>query len=140
MKSVISKDYPELAGIDTKIYLIDGGKELLKPMSAKSQQYAYDTLTKCGVTVKLGVHVKDYNGDLVNLDNADVRESETLIWAAGVSAKKFDGVPEEDYNKSKRMIVNEFNQVTGNPNIYAIGDTFMQASDKNYSDGHPQVA
>jgi NADH dehydrogenase len=140
MKSTIYKDYPELAGLETKIYLVDGGKELLKPMSAKSQQYAYDILTKLGVTVKLGVHVKDYTGDTVYLDNGEVLESKTLIWAAGVSSKKFDGIPEEAYTKSKRMIVDEFNQVTGTGNIYAIGDTCMQTTDKNYPGGHPQVA
>jgi NADH dehydrogenase len=38
------------------------------------------------------------------------------------------------------MIVNEFNQVTGNTNIYAIGDTCIQTTEKNYPDGHPQLA
>jgi NADH dehydrogenase len=140
MKSIIYKEYPELAGLKTKIYLVDGGQELLKPMSVKSQQYAYDTLTKLGVTVKLGLHVKDYTDDKVYLDNGEVLESKTLIWAAGVSAKKFDGISEESYSKSKRMIVNEFNQVTGHVNIYAIGDTCVQTTDKNYPGGHPQVA
>jgi len=140
MKSLISKEYPELAGIAAKIYLVDGGRELLKPMSAKSQQYAYDTLAKLGVTIKLGVHVKDYTDDKVYLDNGEVLESKTLIWAAGVSAKKFNGIPEEAYNKSKRMIVDEFNKVTGTTNVYAIGDTCMQTTDKNYPNGHPQVA
>jgi NADH dehydrogenase len=140
MKSLIYKEYPELAGLKTKIYLVDGGKELLKPMSVKSQQYAYDTLAKLGVTIKLGVHVKDYTGDKVYLDNGEIIESKTLIWAAGVSAKKFDGIPEEAYNKSKRLIVDEFNKVTGTMNVYAIGDTCMQTTDKNYPNGHPQVA
>ena len=140
MKSTIYKEYPELAGLDTKIYLVDGGKELLKPMSARSQQYAYDKLTKLGVTIKFGVHVKDYTGDRVYLDTGEVLESKTLIWAAGVSATKFDGIPEESYSKSKRMIVNEFNQVTGSANIYAIGDTCIQTTDKNFPAGHPQVA
>jgi NADH dehydrogenase len=140
MKSIISKEYPELPSRDTKIYLVDGGNALLKPMSAKSQQYTYDTLTKLGVTVKLGVHVKDYKDDKVYLDNGEVLESKTLIWAAGVSAKKFDGIPEQAFTKSNRMIVNEFNQVTGVANIYAIGDTCMQTTDKNFPNGHPQVA
>jgi NADH dehydrogenase len=140
MKTIIYKEYPELAGLKTKIYLIDGGKELLKPMSAKSQQYAYDTLATLGVTIKLGVHVKDYTDDKVYLNNGEVIESKTLIWAAGVSAKEFDGIPQEAYNKSKRMIVDEFNKVTGTTNVYAIGDTCMQTTDKNYPNGHPQVA
>lgn len=140
MKNTISKEYPELAGLYPQIYLVDGGNALLKPMSAKSQQYAYNKLTRLGVTIKFGVHVKDYTDDKVYLDNGEVIESKTLIWAAGVSATKFDGIPEEVYSKSKRMIVNEFNQVRGIGNIYAIGDTCLQTTDKNYPDGHPQVA
>jgi len=140
MKNTISKEYPEVTGLSPKIYLVDGGKELLKPMSVKSQQYAYAQLTKLGVTVQLGVHIKDYIDDKVYLDNGEVIESKTLIWAAGVSATKFDGIPEEAYSKSKRMIVDEFNKVTGTTNVYAIGDTCMQTTDKNYPNGHPQVA
>ncbi|WP_428327679.1 NAD(P)/FAD-dependent oxidoreductase [Mucilaginibacter sp.] len=140
MKTIIYKEYPELAGLDTKIYLVDGGKALLKPMSDASQQYAYNTLTRLGVTVKLGVHVKDYTGDMVYLDNGEVIESKTLIWAAGVSAKKFEGIPDSCYSASKRMMVDEFNHVSGTANIYAIGDTCMQTTDKNYPGGHPQVA
>lgn len=140
MKGVISKEYPELAGLDTKIYLVDGGNALLKPMSGKSQQYAYDKLTKLGVTVKFGVHVKDYTADKVYLDNGELIESKTLIWAAGVSATKFDGVPDSSYSKSKRMVVDEFNKVADTKNIFAIGDTCMQTTDKNYPDGHPQLA
>ena len=69
MKSVILKDYPELTGIDTKIYLVDGGKELLKLTSAKSQQYTFDQLAKLGVTIKLGINVKDYIYNKVYLDD-----------------------------------------------------------------------
>jgi NADH dehydrogenase len=140
MKNTIYKEYPELAGLYPKIYLVDGGNALLKPMSTESQQYAYDKLTKLGVTVQLGVHVKDYTDNRVYLDNCEVIESKTLIWAAGVSATKFAGIPEEAYSRSKRMIVDEFNKVTGTKNVYAIGDTCIQTTDKNYPGGHPQVA
>jgi NADH dehydrogenase len=38
------------------------------------------------------------------------------------------------------MIVDEFNKVTGTKNVFAIGDTCMQTTDKNFPGGHPQVA
>lgn len=67
-------------------------------------------------------------------------ETKTLIWAAGVTAKVIDGIPAEVYGKSKRMMVNEFNVVTNTNNIYAIGDVCIMSADKNYPNGHPQVA
>ncbi len=139
-KSVISREYKELSKINNKIYLIDGGTALLKTMSTNSQRYTYETLTKMGVTIKLGVHVKDYIDDKVYLDNGEVLETKALIWATGVSAKKFPGMADEMYSKSNRLIVDEFNKVTGTNNIYAIGDNCLQTTDQKFPIGHPQVA
>jgi len=139
-KSLLTKEYAELAGLDAKIYLVDGGTALLKTMGVRSQRYTYDTLTKMGVIVKLGVHVKDYADDNVYLDNGEVIKSKTLIWAAGVSAKKFDGMPDGAYTKSNRLMVDACNKVEGTANVYAIGDTCLQKTDQKFPDGHPQLA
>jgi NADH dehydrogenase len=37
-------------------------------------------------------------------------------------------------------LVDEFNKVKGTKNIYAIGDICLQTTDKNYPNGHPQLA
>ncbi|HEK22051.1 MAG: FAD-dependent oxidoreductase [Mucilaginibacter sp.] len=139
-KTLFAKEYVELAHIKQEIILVDGGQALLKPMSPKSQRYTYEALTKMGVTVKFGVHVKDYVNDKVYLDNGEILDSKILIWAAGVSAQKFDGLPEPSYDKNNRMIVNELNRLINTENIYAIGDTCIQTTDLNYPGGHPQVA
>jgi NADH dehydrogenase len=36
--------------------------------------------------------------------------------------------------------VDEYNEVKGLPNIFAIGDTCLQTSDKKFPNGHPQLA
>jgi NADH dehydrogenase len=38
------------------------------------------------------------------------------------------------------VLVDEFNAVNGFPDIFAIGDISFQTSDKNYPNGHPQLA
>jgi len=139
-KTIIAKDYPELKGANGEIYLVDGLKSVLAPMSEKSQQYTYDTLTKMGVQIRLNAMVKDFVDDTVHFANGDSIESKNLIWAAGVTAIPFKGIPEQVYGRGKRMVVDEFNKVIGMDDVYAIGDTCIQTTDANFPQGHPQVA
>jgi len=139
-KTIIAKDYPELKGANGEIYLVDGLKAVLAPMSEKSQQYTYDTLTKMGVQIKLNAMVKDFVDDTVHFANGDSIEAKNLIWAAGVTAIVFKGIPEEVYGRGKRMVVDQYNKVVGMDDVYAIGDTCIQTTDTNFPQGHPQVA
>jgi len=139
-RTIVAKDYPELAGSNGEIYLVDGLKSLLAPMSEKSQKYAYDTLTKNGVKVRLNAMVKDFSNDVVEFTNGDTIVAKNLIWAAGVTAIVFKGIPEAAYGRGKRMIVDEFNKVQGMDDVYAIGDTCIQTTDQHFPQGHPQVA
>jgi NADH dehydrogenase len=138
--SIVNKDYPELVNTGAEIYLVDGGDHLLKPMSAKSQQHTYEALTKLGVKVILNTHVEDFVDNKVLLSNGTVILSKNLIWAAGVSAVIFEGIPATSYGRGKRMIVDQFNLLQGFTNIYAIGDTCIQSGDPKFPEGHPQVA
>lgn len=137
---VLRKEYPELATTVSNIYLVDGGGELLAPMSKQSQQDTYDALTKMGVIVKLNTRVVDYVDDTVHFANGETIQTKNLIWAAGVSARTFEGIPQESYGRGKRMSVDSFSKVVGTNNVYALGDTCIQSGDKNFPDGHPQVA
>lgn len=137
---ILRKEYPELSTSASNIYLVDGGDALLGPMSKKSQQDTYNALKKLGVVIKLNTRVTDFDGDTVHLSNGETISSKNLIWAAGVSAKIFDGLPKESYGRGRRLAVDEFNKVAHTNNIYAIGDTCIQLSDPEWPDGHPQVA
>ncbi|KIO76357.1 NADH dehydrogenase [Pedobacter lusitanus] len=139
-RTILSKDYPELKGGGGEIYLVDGLKSVLAPMSEKSQQYTYDTLTKMGVKVKLNVMVKDFVDDTVHFADGSTIEAKNLIWAAGVTAMTFKGISAGAYGKGKRLQVDEFNKVQGMEDIYAIGDTCIQFTDPAFPQGHPQLA
>ena len=139
-KSIFLKEYPELATSASNIYLVDGANALLTPMSKESQEDTYKALTDLGVVVKLNTMVVDYIDDTVHFSNGETIQTKNLIWAAGVSAKTFDGIPEESYGRGKRMATDAFNKVNGTENIYAIGDTCIQLTDESFPAGHPQVA
>ena len=139
-KNILEKDYPELAEDKVKIYLVDGAAALLTPMSRVAQKYTYDTLVKMGVNVELNRQVKDYVNDTVIFSDGTSIQTKSLIWTAGVTSKVFDGIPKDSYGKGKRLLVDQYNKVYAMQNIYAIGDTCLQTTDKNFSEGHPQLA
>jgi NADH dehydrogenase len=139
-KGILRKDYPELAGTDGNVYLVDGGKSVLSPMSEKSQKDTTEVLTRLGVKLIMSTHVNDFDGDTVILSDGMQIAAKNLIWAAGVTARIFDGLPETWYGRGKRLLVDEHNKVIGSDNIYAIGDTALMLSDSKFPNGHPQVA
>jgi NADH dehydrogenase len=139
-KNILLKEYPELDTTASNVYLVDGGDALLAPMSKASQQDTLKALTDLGVVVKLNNRVTDYVDDIVYFSNGETIHTKNLIWAAGVSAKAFDGIPMESYGRGKRMATDAYNKVKGVENIYAIGDTSIMDTDPAFPNGHPQVA
>ena len=134
------KEYPDLVGTGARIYLVDGGANLLAPMSAASHKDTFDTLKKMGVVIMLNTQVKDFVDDKVILSTGEMIETKNLIWTAGVRAMTFDGIPSNAYGKAGRMLADPYNKVIGLEDIYAIGDTCLQIHETAWPNGHPQLA
>ena len=137
---MLQKDYPEIDRNLVQIYVIDAAPFLLAPMSDKSHAEAYKTLEGLGVHIRLNTQVKQYEDDRVHLSDGSTIDTKTLIWAAGVTARTFDGVSQQALGKGNRMITDAFSKVTGYDNVFAIGDISIQFTDKAYPAGHPQLA
>jgi NADH dehydrogenase len=138
--NIASKDYPEAGGRMGSIYLIDGLPTLLGPMSSKAQIEAHSVLNKLGVKIVLNTLVNDFTNNEVILSNGEKIIASTLIWTSGVIAREVPGISKEAITKGRRIIVDEINRVKGCDNIFSIGDQCAQSSDKNYPNGHPQLA
>jgi NADH dehydrogenase len=139
-RNIALKEYPEIKNLRTYLYLIDAGKVLLGPMSVKSQTEATRVLKKLGVHVITNTAVKDYVDDTVYLADGRTIKTNVLIWASGVTAREVPGLPAAVIGRGKRIVVNEFNKVQGLQNIFALGDISLQITDKNFPNGHPQLA
>lgn len=133
-------EYPEINRSFSNIYLIDAMPVLLSPMSKMAQKAALNKLQKLGVKIILNVAVKDFIDEKVILANGRVIETETLIWTSGVIGREIKGLPESSIGKGRRIMVDEYNKVTGLDHIYALGDICLQISDDKYPKGHPQLA
>jgi NADH dehydrogenase len=136
---ILPKDYPEMDFSKLSITIIDGGARLLTAFSEKSSQKAKIYLEGMGVKITLRTLVKDYDGELVILDDGSTIKSNTVIWAAGIIGNKIAGLADQTMEKGNRYLVNEFNLIEGYNNIFAIGDISLQV-DKEFPDGYPQVA
>lgn len=139
-QTIAAKEYPEIKGVHSRIHLIDASPHLLGPMSKTAQDSASKVLGKLGVRIKLNTAVKDYIDGNVIMSDGESIATHSLIWTTGVTGREVVGLPSEMIGRGRRILVDEFNKATGSSNIYAIGDICLQTTDKNYPNGHPQLA
>jgi NADH dehydrogenase len=139
-KGILPKDYPDLDTRRAQINIVQGDDCLLPGFSTQASKKAEDFLEELGVQVWKGVRVTGYNGKTVTTKTDLVFETATVVWAAGVKGAGIKGLDAEDIlADGNRIRVNEFNQVIGYPEIFAIGDiACMETVD--YPRGHPMVA
>jgi len=139
-KAILQKDYPDLDISKMKINLIQSGDRVLNTMSEKSSADAEDFLKKLGVTIWKNLRVTNYDGRIVTTNSETTFDAATLIWTAGVQGSPINGLKASAYIENvERIKVNEFNQVEGYENIFAIGDIASMVSEK-YPQGHPMMA
>ena len=139
-KGILPKDYPDLDTRRAQINIVQGGDCLLPGFSAQASKKAEDFLEELGVQVWKGVRVTGYNGKTVTTKTDLVFETATLVWAAGVKGAGIKGLDAADVLAGgNRINVNEFNQVKGHPDIFAIGDIACMVTEDNPR-GHPMVA
>jgi len=68
-------------------------------------------------------HVVDADIEGIKLDDDSIIQSNTLIWAGGVRPYKFiSDLPLCEHDKTGRIIVNEFLEVTTHTGVFALGD------------------
>ncbi|THD30418.1 NAD(P)/FAD-dependent oxidoreductase [Flavobacterium lindanitolerans] len=138
--AILQKDYPDLDISKMQINLIQSGDRILNTMSEKSSSAAEKYLKNLGVNVLKNIRVTSYDGRTISTNTDVVLETATLIWTAGVQGAIVNGLPASSLmEKVERIKVNEYNQVIGFPNIFAIGDIAMMATEE-YPQGHPMVA
>lgn len=138
--NILPRDYRDLNPNDMHIHLLEGADRVLPPMSEHASKKAANFLEKLGEKVHCNTFVKHYDGTTVTTNSELKLESETLIWAAGVTGAPIQGLKAEALIQgANRYKVNEFNQIEGHTNIFAVGDIALMASE-DYPKGHPQVA
>lgn len=134
---ILPNDYPDLDIRRMNVHLVQSGDKLLPGFSAKASKTAQEYLQKMDVELWLNTRVLNYDGKNVTTNNQNL-EATTLIWAAGVKGATISGFSESAIQRN-RYIVNEFNQIQGFDDLYAIGDVAAMITKENPK-GYPMVA
>ncbi len=121
-KFVIPKEFPDLELSKMSINLYESGSELLGAMSEEASAKSLEYLKELGVNVFLNTRVKSYDGSEIEVNDGTRFTTNTVIWSAGVKGSPIKGFPDATILGGNRIAVNEFNQVLGAENIFAIGD------------------
>ena len=139
-KGILPKDYPDLDTRLAQINLVQSGDKILKEMSPQASQKAEDFLEKLGVHVWKNVRVTGYDGKTVTTNSDLTFDAATVVWAAGVKGAAIKGLDSDQFvSRGNRIMVNEFNQVKGLNNVFAVGDV-AQMETENTPHGHPMMA
>ncbi|MBU2667523.1 NAD(P)/FAD-dependent oxidoreductase [Actinoplanes bogorensis] len=101
--------------------LLDTADRLLPSLDERLSVAADEVLRERGVELLLRTSVKEATEDGVHLSTGDFVPTRSLIWCVGVRPDPVvegTGLP----LKSGRVVVDEYLNVPGHPDVYAIGD------------------
>jgi NADH:ubiquinone reductase (H+-translocating) len=139
-KAILQKDYPDLDINKMQIHLIQSGNRILNTMSEASSDHAEKFLEGLGVKIWKNLRVTNYDGRTILTNSDHTFDTATVIWTAGVQGAVVAGLNSKAVvEKAERIRVNEFNQVLGYQNIFAIGD-IATVETLTYPQGHPMMA
>jgi len=139
-KAILPKDYPDLDVRKMEINLVQGSNRILDSMSENASEKAEKFLLDLGVSVWKNVRVTGYDGKTVTTNSDLSFDSATVIWTAGVQGALPHGLKADSFIKNvNRIKVNQYNQVEGYDNLFAIGDIAVMTSEQ-YPQGHPMMA
>lgn len=137
-KAVLPKDYPDLDVTMMEINLVQGADRVLDAMSKKSSKSAEKFLKELGVKIHLKTIVTNYDGTTISTKDGLTFNTQAVIWSAGVKGAPVEGIA-DSLDRATRIKVNEYNQVEGFEDVFALGDVAAMYGEK-YQFGHPMMA
>ncbi|MGI5150490.1 NAD(P)/FAD-dependent oxidoreductase [Plantactinospora sp. CA-294935] len=116
----LAAQHPRL-GVRPRWMLLDLAERVLPELDQRMSQTARRVLDARGVDVRMGTTVKEATADGVRLSDGEYVPTRSLIWCVGVRPDPLVadlGLPTE----KGRLVVDEFLNVPGFPDVYACGD------------------
>lgn len=136
---ILNKEYPEIDIDDVRVILIEGTDRFLRTMSERASHDAKVYLGHLMIETRLNCMMKSYENNVLHLSTGEEIYCETLIWAAGITGNKINGISDDSITRGNRYIVDSNCKIKGYDNIYALGD-IAYLEDESHPNGYPQVA
>lgn len=136
---ILNKEYPEIDIDDVRVILIEGTDRFLRTMSERASHDAKVYLGHLMIETRLNCMMKSYENNVLHLSSGEEIYCETLIWTAGITGNKINGISDDSITRGNRYIVDSNCKIKGYDNIYALGD-IAYLEDESHPNGYPQVA
>jgi NADH dehydrogenase len=133
------KFYPEIDRKNIRMSLIEAGPRLMPEMNERLAKFAEEVLQERGVEVLTRTAVTKITPQGLELSNGESRDSGTIIWAAGVITNPLISKLDLPKDERGRIRVNEYLEVEGMENIWALGDC-ARIPDPQTGKTHPPTA
>ena len=121
LRDVVPERYRSLAQ-PARVHLVDHGDVLLAPFSDKAHAYAAKRLEDDGVTLHMGVGVKEVSPDRVMLSDGDTIMTHTVVWGGGEKPADVIGAAKLPQGHGGRIDVEPDLTVADYPQVYVLGD------------------
>lgn len=115
------KNFQHINPAASKIYLIEGAKQVLPTFPEHLARVAQKDLEKLGVEVLLNTFVTDISEKGIYMGDQFL-ETPNIIWAAGNQASSLLKTLDIPLDKQGRAIVNSDLSIPDFPNVFVIGD------------------
>lgn len=136
---ILNKEYPEIDIDDVRVILIEGTDRFLRTMSERASHDAKVYLGHLMIETRLNCMMKSYENNVLHLSTGEEIYCETLIWTAGITGNKINGISDDSITRGNRYIIDSNCKIKGYDNIYALGD-IAYLEDESHPNGYPQVA
>lgn len=125
----LSQNFRQINPINSKIYLIEAGSQLLAGYPITAAEQTKQDLEKLHVTIKLNHRVININEKGVFLENTSASDSSPLfipshniVWAAGNQVSPLIKTLNVKADRSGRVYVNSDLSIPDHPNVFVLGD------------------
>jgi NADH dehydrogenase len=133
------RHYPNVKSDQVRMMLVHSGQTILPELGEELGRYADRKLRELGVEIRTGARVASVGDDGVILTDATVIDSRTIVWTAGTTPHPLlSMLPCERSNG--RLCVNEFLELRGRDNVWALGDCALVPDIRNQGANHPPTA
>ena len=141
MVSESARLYSRFDAEDIQVTILEGAPRILGPLAESLAAYAHRQLEKAGVTIRVGVQVQSVSSQGVVFADGGELKARTVIASVGNEPQ---GLLADTPLKSERgrLVVDGEMRVSGQENVYAIGDcaAVPNASDDSISPTLAQFA
>ncbi len=121
LRQLIPRNYPVLRGILWRVVVLESEGKLLGHMNNEMAAIALRELKAVGVEVRLNTRADEVAADHVKI-GGEIINTQTVIWATGVRVPEVVSQMAAEHSHGGSVVVNEFLQIKGHPEAYAIGD------------------